>query len=46
MLRISGGKVYDPANGINGEVRDLCIADGRFVADVVAAVARSMQRAW
>src|SRR6516165_2416862 len=34
MLRITGGKVYDPANNINGEVRDICIADGRIVADV------------
>jgi formylmethanofuran dehydrogenase subunit A len=34
MLRIRGGKVYDPANGINGEVRDVCIADGRIVAEV------------
>jgi formylmethanofuran dehydrogenase subunit A len=34
MLRIKGGKVYDPANGINGEIRDVCISDGRIVADV------------
>jgi formylmethanofuran dehydrogenase subunit A len=34
MLRITGGTVYDPANGINGEVRDVCIADGRIVAQV------------
>jgi formylmethanofuran dehydrogenase subunit A len=34
MLRITGGKVYDPANGINGEVRDVCIADGRIVSQV------------
>jgi formylmethanofuran dehydrogenase subunit A len=32
-LRITGGKVYDPANGINGVVRDVCIEDGRIVAD-------------
>jgi formylmethanofuran dehydrogenase subunit A len=32
MLRITGGKVYDPANGIHGEVRDVCIADGRIVS--------------
>jgi formylmethanofuran dehydrogenase subunit A len=32
MLRITGGKVYDPANGIDGEIRDLYIADGRFAA--------------
>ncbi|MGC6448106.1 MAG: formylmethanofuran dehydrogenase subunit A [Rubripirellula sp.] len=30
MLRITGGTIYDPANGINGEVRDLYIADGKF----------------
>ena len=34
MLRITGGRVYDPANKINGEIRDICIADGRIVADV------------
>jgi formylmethanofuran dehydrogenase subunit A len=34
MLRITGGKVYDPANGIHGEVKDICISDGRIVANV------------
>jgi formylmethanofuran dehydrogenase subunit A len=35
MLRITGGKVYDPANGINGQIKDLCIDDtGRFVEAV------------
>src|SRR5271154_1931740 len=34
MLRIKCGKVYDPANGINGEIRDVCISDGKIVADV------------
>src|SRR5438132_12840442 len=34
MLRITGGKVYDPANNVHGEVRDICIADGRIVAEV------------
>jgi formylmethanofuran dehydrogenase subunit A len=35
MLRITGGKVYDPANGIDGQVQDLCIDDsGRFVESV------------
>src|SRR5436853_490798 len=34
MLRITGGKVYDPANGINGQIKDLFIDDsGHFVAD-------------
>jgi formylmethanofuran dehydrogenase subunit A len=33
MIRITGGTVYDPANGIDGVVKDLCIADGRIVAD-------------
>lgn len=34
MLRITGGKVYDPANNINGVVRDVCIEKGKIVADV------------
>src|SRR5262245_4799641 len=34
MLRITGGKVYDPANGIDGVVKDICIADGKIVAGV------------
>jgi len=40
MLRIVNGRVYDPANGIDGEVRDVCIADGRIVADVAAQARR------
>ncbi len=31
MIKLTGGKVYDPANGVNGEVRDIYIADGRVV---------------
>lgn len=34
MLRIVNGRVYDPANNIDGEVRELCIQDGRIVATV------------
>jgi formylmethanofuran dehydrogenase subunit A len=34
VLRITGGKVYDPANGVHGEVRDVCVSDGRVVAAV------------
>ena len=33
-LRIINGTVYDPANGVNGEVRDICIADGHVVASL------------
>jgi len=33
-LRITGGTVYDPANGVDGVVRDICIADGRVVETV------------
>ena len=35
-LRIVGGAIHDPANGVDGEVRDLCIEDGRIVADLPA----------
>ena len=31
-LRIVGGAVHDPANGVDGDVRDVCIEDGRIVA--------------
>jgi formylmethanofuran dehydrogenase subunit A len=34
QLRIAGGTVHDPANGIDGEVRDVCIDDGRIVAEL------------
>jgi formylmethanofuran dehydrogenase subunit A len=34
MLRIAAGRVYDPANGIAGEVRDVCVQDGKIVEDV------------
>jgi formylmethanofuran dehydrogenase subunit A len=33
-LRIAGGRVYDPANGVAGEVRDVCLSDGKVVGDV------------
>lgn len=34
MLRITGGRVYDPANDIHGEVRDICVSNGRIVSQV------------
>jgi formylmethanofuran dehydrogenase subunit A len=34
QLRIVGGTVHDPANQVDGEVRDVCIEDGRIVANV------------
>ncbi|HKZ95646.1 MAG TPA: formylmethanofuran dehydrogenase subunit A [Hyphomicrobiaceae bacterium] len=37
LTKLTGGKVYDPANGINGEVRDIYIRDGRIVAADAAA---------
>src|SRR5882724_9456808 len=34
MLRIKGGKLYDPAHNINGVIQDICIDDGRIVSGV------------
>ena len=34
QLRIAGGSVHDPANAIDGEIRDICIDDGRIVAEL------------
>lgn len=39
-LRIVGGAVHDPANGVDGEVRDVCIEDGRIVASMPADAPR------
>ena len=40
QLRITGGRIFDPANGVDGDVRDICIDDGRIVADVPASAPR------
>jgi len=35
MLKITGGKVYDPKNNVDGVVKDICIGDdGRIAAKV------------
>lgn len=31
LVKLSGGKIYDPINGIDGQVMDLYIRDGRIV---------------
>ena len=35
-LRITGGTVYDPANAVDGAIKDVCIESGRIVSDVAA----------
>jgi formylmethanofuran dehydrogenase subunit A len=32
LIKFTGGTVYDPMNGVNGEVRDIYARDGRIVA--------------
>ncbi len=32
LLKLAGGRVYDPINGLDGEVRDRWVEDGRIVA--------------
>jgi formylmethanofuran dehydrogenase subunit A len=32
LIRLSGGRLYDPANRVDGEVRDLFVCDGHIVA--------------
>jgi formylmethanofuran dehydrogenase subunit A len=34
QLRIAGGTVHDPANGVDGEARDLLVEGGRIVASL------------
>ncbi|HSC02478.1 MAG TPA: formylmethanofuran dehydrogenase subunit A [Solirubrobacteraceae bacterium] len=33
-IRITGGAVHDPANDVDGEIRDVCLKDGKVVEDV------------
>ncbi|MBJ7495521.1 MAG: formylmethanofuran dehydrogenase subunit A, partial [Gemmataceae bacterium] len=37
IIRIKGGKIYDPTHGINGEVRDIWIKDGKIIAPPIEA---------
>jgi len=39
-IRISGGAVHDPANDVDGDIRDVCLKDGKVVADVGPAARR------
>ena len=32
LMKLTGGKVYDPAHGINGEMRDIFVQDGRIIS--------------
>ncbi|MGB8275719.1 MAG: formylmethanofuran dehydrogenase subunit A [Alphaproteobacteria bacterium] len=32
LVKLAGGRVYDPANGTDGEARDIYVRDGRIVA--------------
>ncbi len=40
QLRIAGGSVYDPANDVAGDVRDICIEDGQIVVDLPPSAPR------
>src|SRR5918998_455995 len=40
MLRIAQGRVYDPANGIDGEVRDVCLDGGSVVEELPPSAPR------
>jgi formylmethanofuran dehydrogenase subunit A len=32
LIKLTGGKVYDPANKVSGEIRDIYVEDGKIVA--------------
>jgi formylmethanofuran dehydrogenase subunit A len=40
MLRIAQGRLYDPANGVDGEVRDVCLDGGKVVDELPAQAPR------
>jgi formylmethanofuran dehydrogenase subunit A len=42
MLRIANGLVFDPRNGVDGEIRDVCLEGGRIVAGPAAPDAETI----
>ena len=32
LIKLTGGRIYDPANKVSGEVRDIYVEDGKIVA--------------
>ncbi len=40
LLKITGGRLYDPANGIDGDVSDVWIQDGKVIEKPLAADVR------
>ncbi|MGH6832502.1 MAG: formylmethanofuran dehydrogenase subunit A, partial [Methyloceanibacter sp.] len=32
LIKLTGGKIYDPANKVSGQVRDIYVEDGKIVA--------------
>jgi formylmethanofuran dehydrogenase subunit A len=46
MVRITGGRVYDPANGVEGVIKDICIDDdGHVVVDANGSASRTIDAA-
>jgi formylmethanofuran dehydrogenase subunit A len=45
MLRITNGRVFDPTNGVHGEVRDIWIDGGKIVAGPLAPAATTLDAA-
>ena len=33
LMKLTGGRIVDPAHGVNDEVRDIFVKDGRIVAE-------------
>ena len=47
LIKLTGGRVYDPAHGVDGEVRDICVRDGVIVvADANARVDEEYAEEW
>ena len=46
LVKLSGGRIFDPANKRRGEVADLYIRDGRISAAPVAESALAAPMIW
>ena len=32
LIKLTGGRIYDPANSVSGAVRDIYVEDGKIIA--------------
>jgi formylmethanofuran dehydrogenase subunit A len=45
-MRVKGGYVYDPTNGVDGEKMDILIKDGKVVEELKGRAGKAISGCW